>query len=223
MNLVERCVSWLAPHVCLACGQEGAVLCPSCVASLLVPLPSRCYRCHRSTRQSRVCAACRRQVSLGRMWIAAQYQAQAKQLVQRLKFERAKQAAQILADQLGDQLPILPAHIIVVHIPTAASRVRGRGYDQARLMARSLSAARGWAYAPLLIRRGKARQLGASRQARFKQIQEAFYVPRPRRVVGAHILLVDDVLTTGATVEAAARVLKNAGAQTIDAAIFAQA
>ncbi len=223
MNLVERSIGLLAPHVCLACGQEGAVLCPSCVASLLVPLPSRCYRCHRSTRQSRVCAACRSQVSLGRVWIAAQYEAQAKQLVRRLKFERAKQAAQILADQLDDQLPILPTHIIVVHIPTAASRVRGRGYDQARLMAKNLSAAKGWAYAPLLIRRGKARQLGATRRERFDHMRRAFRARHMQQIQGAHILLVDDVLTTGATVEAAARVLKNAGAQTIDAAIFAQA
>jgi predicted amidophosphoribosyltransferase len=64
--------------------------------------------------------------------------------------------------------------------------------------------------------------LGATRKQRFKQLEHAFAAQNLNIVRDAHILLIDDVLTTGATVEAAAGVLKAAGAKTIDVAVFAQ-
>ena len=63
----------------------------------------------------------------------------------------------------------------------------------------------------------------ASRQQRLSQLEEAFRVIRPERINGAHVLLVDDVITTGATLEAAATILKRAGAKQVSALVFAQA
>ena len=67
------------------------------------------------------------------------------------------------------------------------------------------------------------RQVGANRRERLRQLHSAFRVVRPDVVRGRHIVLVDDVLTTGATLETAARVLLNAGAARVSAVVLAQA
>ncbi len=222
MNIVDRCLETVAPHTCFVCGLEGALLCNSCSMEAFLPVPSRCYRCHVATTQSRVCANCYRVVSLSSVWVATRYAEHAKELIRRFKFERAKQAADIVARTIDQRLPILPDSVVVSHIPTANSRVRVRGYDQAELIARRLCRIRGWQFTSLLLRRGTGRQLGAKRSQRFMQLESAFTVRNQNLVTGAYVLLIDDVLTTGATVEAAARLLKDAGAKTIEAAVFAQ-
>lgn len=222
MNLLERCLGMIAPHICFVCGQEGSVLCADCQLEAFRPVPSRCYRCHAATRQSRSCQSCRRKTPVSHVWASTRYFDQSKELIRRFKFERAKQAAGIVAEAIDQALPILPGNILVAHVPTANSRVRARGYDQARLVAQELCRHREWQYASLLLRRGSARQLGARRSQRFTQLENAFSIRSPELIAGAHILLIDDVLTTGATLEAAARALKQAGAKTIDAAVFAQ-
>jgi predicted amidophosphoribosyltransferase len=74
----------------------------------------------------------------------------------------------------------------------------------------------------LLKRLGSARQVGANREVRLTQLQGAFYVSRPERVHGKDILLVDDIVTTGGSIEQAAQALRQAGARSVAAAIFAK-
>jgi ComF family protein len=112
---------------------------------------------------------------------------------------------------------------IVVPVPTASSRRRQRGYDQAELIARQLAKLCGLRYTKLLRRRGNSRQVGSSRQLRRLQLADAFYLTHPSMVRGQSVLLIDDVLTTGATLEAAGQVVKQAGSKRVMAAVFAQA
>jgi len=121
------------------------------------------------------------------------------------------------------QLINLPENTIVVPIPTATSRVRERGYDHARLMGRDIANSNNLRLVTGLSRLDQARQVGAKRDVRLSQLKGAFRVSQRRLIVGAHILLVDDVLTTGATLEEAALTLKMAGAKKVDAIVFAQA
>ena len=107
--------------------------------------------------------------------------------------------------------------------PTATSRVRQRGYDQAKLLARALARQAGLPYLDCLARVGQTHQVGATREQRLRQLQAAFRVRRPNAVRSAYLLLVDDVSTTGATLELAATILKSAGARRVDAIVFAQA
>jgi predicted amidophosphoribosyltransferase len=94
-----------------------------------------------------------------------------------------------------------------------------RGYDQAQVIARELAKRRQLAYRQLLSRSGTFRQVGASRESRFSQLKGAFTA---KGHTPSHVLLVDDVLTTGASVESAAKELKRNGAKTVDVAVFAQ-
>jgi ComF family protein len=161
-------------------------------------------------------------VKLNHVWIAAQYRDAAKEIIYKLKFGRAKAGAKTVAGIIGSNLPDLPPGIIVSHIPTANNRVRLRGYDQAQLIARGLSEQRGWQHESLLIRTGKSRQVGAGRKERFKHLEKALKTGMKADISGKHILLIDDITTTGATIEAAAKILKNNGAKTVDVAVFAQ-
>jgi predicted amidophosphoribosyltransferase len=75
----------------------------------------------------------------------------------------------------------------------------------------------------LLVRHGQTRQVGSHRNTRLVQLKDSYTVKNRIQIVGAHVILVDDVMTTGATIETAARVLKKAGAREVDACIFARA
>lgn len=222
MFLTERFISLLAPHDCLGCGREGPLVCGWCLPDAAVPLPARCYKCHAYSPGSITCAKCRRSSRLNHVWAASEYEGLAKQLVYSLKFGRSQAAAIPIAALMAEALPWLSPDILIAHIPTATSRRRQRGYDHAQLLAKQLARAKDLRQMTLLGRRGQSRQVGAKRQERLRQLEGAYYARHPKLITGSHIMLVDDITTTGATLEAAAQVLKRAGAKTVDAVVFAQ-
>lgn len=220
--IIGNILDFIAPYDCLACGQEGKLLCDWCVAEKISPLPSRCYKCRKITRDYAVCENCRPSVRIQNAWITCDYLSGAASLVKKLKYERAKIAANVISQFIIDTLPYFDEDVIVTHVPTATSRRRLRGYDQSELIAKSIAKKVGLQHRTVLARLGQSRQVGAKREKRQKQLDNAFRVCSPSEVKNAKILLVDDVVTTGATLEAAAKTLKAAGAKKIYAAAFAQ-
>ena len=221
--MLENLVAVIAPHYCMVCGCIGKVLCGACQLSELPSVPSRCYRCHITTNQSQVCSKCKRTSPLSNVWVATIYADISKEIIDKLKFERCSAAASDIASAIDHLLPILPSDTIICHIPTAASRIRVRGYDQSLLIARQLARSRNLISAPLLTRKSSTRQLGAGRKMRFAQAQRSFTLNKRLDVNGKQVLLVDDVTTSGATIEAAGNLLKGAGAEKVYATLFAQA
>ncbi|MBC7707774.1 hypothetical protein H7Y63_00950 [Polaromonas sp.] len=111
---------------------------------------------------------------------------------------------------------------LIVPIPTATQRVRQRGYDQSYLIARAFSRKTTAQFTPVLRRLGQQRQRGASKSTRAIQLSDAYWL-RHYNFKNRHVVLVDDVVTTGATLESAARLLRAAGATRVEAIIFAKA
>lgn len=222
MLLLEKVFGILAPHECLNCGREGALLCAWCRADVITLLPSRCYRCHKLTEDRQVCDKCRRGTVLKHVWVAADYDGVIKELIHHFKFERAKGTAVVLADILDEATPYFSPETIVSYVPTATSRVRQRGYDQAAELAKAFASKRELKVMPLLYRQGQARQVGADRKERLKQLAHAFRPRNEKLITGASIILIDDIVTTGATLEAASKILKKAGAKTVNALVVAQ-
>jgi ComF family protein len=221
MSLIEELVNVIAPHECVLCSTEGDLLCPNCSVALL-EVPGRCYRCQRPSEGFRTCARCRKQTPLYSVRPATVYEGAAKVLLGRLKFERAKAAANTVARILAERCDF-PAEGVITYIPTANARVRMRGYDQAAVIARSLARQTGLSCVPLLARVGHQRQLGKQREVRKQQMHDAFRPIHAASLQKAQIILIDDVLTTGATCEAAARVLHEVGAARVQACVFAVA
>lgn len=204
--MLSTLVGWLAPVSCLGCGREGSRLCREC-AALATPHPATCWGCNRLSPERQTCDRCRRSSSLAGVVVGARYDGVVKELILALKFGRDTASAQAAAALLT---PLFESanFDLVTSVPSAPSRRRQRGYNQSALIAKSLAAALGLPYRPLLGRWHQAEQIGAGRRERFLQVEGAFYAKgRPPR----RVLVVDDVLTTGATLDACARVLRQAG------------
>lgn len=216
MSVLEQLLSTIAPHDCLGCTAEGALLCAKCIQAL-PPVPPRCYHCGRSTTNYQTCAGCQLTSPLAAVWAVTPYAGPAKALLHVIKFERARAGAQDVARAMARLLPDGP--FTITHAPTATSRIRARGYDQAEIIAKELARATGQRYRALLARTAQQRQLGQSRLNRKQQMQNAFRLLCP--VPQGSILLIDDVLTTGATLDSAATTLRSNGAQHVCAAVFA--
>jgi len=221
VNFFDKIIGTIAPHICIKCTAEGRLLCDSC-AQGLIPVVSRCYRCRKLTPNSRTCSACRKTSKIYRLQVGMTYDHTAKQLIGKLKFNGAQSAAVEIAKFLSG-VSSFSDDCIFVPVPTATSRVRRRGYDQAKLIARNLSKRQKLPYLDCLMRSGQTHQIGANRHKRLKQLTGAYRLKTINDVNGMHIILVDDVATTGATLEAAAHCLKNAGAKRVEAVVFAQA
>lgn len=220
--LSERLISILAPSSCLVCGKKGVGLCENCANEQLSLTPSRCYRCHKSTLQHQVCPSCRSTVRLNNLWVVCAYEGLAKDLIYKLKFERAGYLAKDISRLLADCLPMLPSDTLVCHVPTAPKRIRIRGYDQSKLIAKELCKQKNLRNANIFSRVSNSRQLGASRQKRFDQVKMAYILKSSSLVKNKKIIIVDDVTTSGATLEFLAKTLKQAGAKSVSAVVFAQ-
>ncbi len=219
--MLDSIISLFAPHSCLGCNTEGYVLCDDCSQGLPT-WPSVCYRCGAATENGETCALCHRRSPLAAIHVLTHYEGLAKDVVWRLKFAGAQAAAKDMTRLLTKRLA-LPTGSYVVYVPTASSHVRVRGYDQARLLARQIGRQTGAQQLPCLVRLGQARQVGSNRNQRVAQVADAFRLAAGYDVKGISILLVDDVLTTGATLESAARLLKKAGAARVEAVVFSRA
>ena len=137
-----------------------------------------------------------------------------RQLVKQYKFDYAKAASSVLADLLLARVSELPSNTVIVPVPTVAAHIRHRGYDHIGLIARRFAKKRHLTLWPVIERVGSDKQRGAGRSARIAQAKKAF---RVRQTLDATVpyLLIDDVVTTGATLKYAALALRAAGAREI--------
>ena len=221
MRIIDQLLTILTPYECLGCSNEGNLLCTACIQQL-TPIPERCYRCLIASPDAFTCPNCTALSLLYRLRAASPYSGIAKELVGRLKFSGAQAAAERMALCLRSLLES-EGKLLIMPVPTASSRVRTRGYDQAKLLARELSRQTRLPYLDGIARSGHTHQVGASRERRKQQLHGAFRVTTPRKIQARHILLVDDVITTGATLEAAAKVLRASGAAQVEAVVFCAA
>lgn len=151
----------------------------------------------------------------------------ARQLVQRLKYADRLDLAPAMARWMARAGAELTAESdLVIPVPLHRFRLWSRRFNQAALLAHGVARQAGLPYAPLALRRVKRTrpQVGLTRDARAANVQGAFKVPPDAapQLAGARILLIDDVLTSGATLNAASRVLLRAGAARVDVLTFAR-
>ena len=139
-----------------------------------------------------------------------------------LKFDRVRSAAKLIAVYLNRILPDLSLDATICALPTALPRVRTRGYDQSLLIARHLARLRGLPHRPLLARSSAVRQVGASAQQRRQQMSGAFRYKGRAQDAPRTVVLIDDVITTGSSMCAAAQELRRHGVHRIVGVAFAQ-
>lgn len=222
---LRRGLDLLFPPRCVACSRLGTWFCADCVVSV-TPIPQPiCPRCGLPTARQRLCFRCRkRPLELDAVRSVGVHSGALREAIHHLKFRGRKELAAPLGQMLftywqGENL----SADLVVPVPLHPSREKERGFNQAGLLAGILA---GQASLPLcetsLKRtRATAPQVGLGVEERKANVEEAF-VWAGKGLDGARILLVDDVCTTGATLEACAAALRQAGAGAVRALTLAR-
>ena len=171
------------------------------------------------------CALCRRGLAgFDAAFAYGSYEGTLRKLIQTFKYGGVVTLAKPLGGLLASALPREGAFDMVVPMPMHWRRRWSRGFNQAELLAGVLSRRLGLRMVNA-VRRSKATppQAGLTGAQRRKNMSGAFVVPKPDRIQGKRILLVDDVFTTGATAAACARALKRAGAEYVAVLTVARA
>lgn len=221
MLLFERIISLISPDECLACNEEGSVFCDACREAEIVAPASSCYHCGDITKDFATCLKCKNRSPLSHVWVASSYESFPRGLIHDFKFKAHRSAVTPIAEMCVATLPFLEGFIIT-HVPSSPPRIRERSFDHAKLLASRISRLQHLPHFSLLRRVKNVRQTGASKAERLRHMDGAFVSKSEYVIKGAKILLVDDVMTTGASLEEAARVLKMAGAKEICAVVFAR-
>ena len=216
--MLDTVIGCIAPHYCYGCGQLGHTICNSCKYDIVSEPYSGCIECGTIALDG-VCESCRE--AYLKAWCVGERDDMLKQLIDGYKFSRQKASYKVSAALLDSVIAQLPDATIVTSIPTVPSHIRQRGYDHTALIAREFARLRGVRYLPLLVRLHTARQRGATRQQRIIQASTAFKAARQLESDVPYLLL-DDIVTTGATIRHGAKVLQVAGAKQIMVAAIAR-
>ncbi len=152
--------------------------------------------------------------------MAFRFEEAAKELVYRLKYQSDRSAARFLAGAMAENVDTSKFDM-VTYVPSDGASLRQRGYNQAQLLAREIAKLTGLDYGETLLRTKHSPQTKLTRRERFEMIRNNFVV-LPVPIESKRLLVIDDVLTTGATMSECARVLKSAGARSVWGAVAAK-
>ncbi|OGE05826.1 hypothetical protein A3I53_00700 [Candidatus Curtissbacteria bacterium RIFCSPLOWO2_02_FULL_40_13b] len=231
----------LFPKRCVNCGRLGGYLCRECFSKIEYVDKPVCPVCQRQAVGGKTHPGCRKPYGLDGLVVAARYRGAVKRAIAKVKYKWAYDIGNLLVDLLVASLWKfdLPKDVILVPVPLHRRREKWRGFNQSRILAKSLAKKFGVDLRDVLIRtRETQSQVGLKRDERKKNVKGAFALrqagQKKRRsfdfvasrrnfaqdkiiagVIGENIILVDDVYTSGATINECAKVLKKAGAKSV--------
>lgn len=216
------------PPRCLSCRRWGDWVCADCWQRIELIATPICYKCNRLSPGWKVCTSCRPGASAQRMIVCGYWQSPLKQLVYGLKYRRAKPLADKLGKLLADAIQSLVQNdeVIVVPVPLHRGRLWERGFNQAELLARVVATELERPLVRLLVRqRFTLPQFKLTKIARRENVQAAFAIrlSQAPQITNKTVLLVDDLVTTGATLNECAKILRENGAQEVWGLVLAKA
>jgi competence protein ComFC len=218
-KLVELAVDSFFPRRCVGCGKVGGFLCPECLGKLPRLLPPLCPNCGRSQASGIVCPDCRqRTTELDGIRSLFRFDEVIRKAIHQLKYRNLKAISPCLAELLADYLRSnpLPGEALVC-VPLHPQRLRERGYNQSSLLAGELGKR---VDLPVIenclirVKQAQPQVRAVDVEERRRNVVDAF-VCRDERVSGERIILIDDVCTSGATLESCAIALKSKGATSV--------
>ncbi len=211
----------LFPVFCLGCQREAEWVCRDCLLPIPPLLQTSCFSCDTPLRDNACCDVCRQERRVDVYWSLYSHQTSIiSDLVEQLKYHGASdvvRAVSSLCEQNIYVQSLIGSVDGIVPVPLHPARFRERGFNQSQYIAESIGSV---LHVPVLsstlVRsRQTKQQARLSLEERKENVVDAFVCATSEGMVGKRILLVDDVLTTGSTVDACARVLMGAGAQSV--------
>ena len=216
----------LFPRWCVGCGREGDFLCPSCLKSLPRIAPPLCPRCGLPQSRASLCPSCAGwQAEIDGIRSPFRFDGVIRQAIHELKYKNLRAIAGLFARLLNDYLTAnpIPGEVLVA-VPLHPKRLRERGYNQSHLLAQELAKL---SRLPLVddclirARHSPPQARTANVDERRDNVSDAFSC-RDLRLKGKQALLIDDVSTSGATLDGCARALKKAGAISVWGLVLAR-
>jgi ComF family protein len=218
------------PIECLGCGKEEFYLCPDCLK--LLPLTEKfvCPNCQRPSKNGATCLRCRNKTYLDGLIFALDYKnSLVRKAIIKSKYNFIKDLIYLLAEPLvklieNTEIKQNLNPDLVIPIPLHKKRLLYRGFNQSEILAQILCQKFSWPLAIDILKKVKSTRSQADLKAqdRLTNIKNAFKVMDQNLVKNKNIILIDDVFTTGATLNEAAKVLKKAGAKTVWAITLAK-
>lgn len=222
-----RLLDFFLPKVCLFCGALAAAgsehaLCSDCEAAIDwvgSPLCPRCGKIYAARDGAdHLCGPCQTEPPpFAQARAAAVYEGQVAGAIKKFKYGRRMDMLPVMRQWLKQPAcrELVEKADLLVPVPLHTRRLKERGFNQALLLAQAFPE-KPLAREALIRVRHTLPQTGLNPKERRENVRKAFAVPRPEEVKGKHILMVDDVYTTGATVRECARVLFKAGAKEVN-------
>ena len=214
------------PKECVGCNKEGVWLCRRCRSKIIKIKTPYCPKCKRITKNGQFCSNCRKNISLTGIIISAYYREPLKETIHHYKYQGIRdlknQLSDFIIDRLKNNLP--RGEKILVPIPLYKRKELERGFNQSREIAKKISSYFNIPLTENLLVRKKQTlpQINLRLKERSENIKDAFGLLPGREIKGKTILLVDDVTTSGATLNEAAKVLRQAEAKEIWGVVIAQ-
>ncbi len=219
-------LDWIYPPQCGGCGSPGSRWCSKCNARTNRIGSEVCKRCGREGQFTGLCSDCQNTspaYTALRSW--AYFEGSIRNALHRLKYKKDVALGEVLSRNLISTLDRLEWEMdMVVPVPLGLARQSERGYNQASLLARPLALASGIPYRPkaLYKRRDTPSQVGLSMWQRKGNVKDAFTGVN-KVISGKRILVIDDVCTSGATIESCTQALLEAGARDVYALTLVRA
>ncbi len=219
-------LDWIYPPMCAGCGRPGTRWCSDCTQKAVIITPPYCEICGNRLATKGICRRCkdsRPPYKALRSW--AYFYGPVRNALHHLKYRRDVALGEILARPMIECFLAGGWQVdMVIPVPLGVARYAERGYNQAALLARPLALSCGLKYAPKALSRTRETrsQVGLGVEQRRENVAGAF-MAQESIISGKSILVVDDVATSGATLEACASALLNVGADTVYCLTLARA
>lgn len=217
------------PTRCLICGKYGQELCFDCAQNIEIIKTNLCPECGKISTTGKYCDSCRRSKKphLSQIIVATRYNVgPIKQLVSLYKYDGFRGLAKPLGELIVCRLKSLNISFndaVVVPVPLYIKRKNRRGFNQSELLARHISKQLSLSGGDALARnRDTVPQVSLKKNQRTTNISGAFACVDRELVCNKNVILVDDVVTTGATLEECGKILKENGARKIIGAVIAR-
>ena len=218
-GLKKTALDLLFPLRCIECSKEGSLICPACHNRLAWILPPVCNFCGVDKPPDTPCTSCPvfRPVIDG-MRAPFRFEGTIRSAVHQLKYRNLRAIAAPLAGLMADFLSDNPlSYDIIIPVPLHSKRLRERGYNQSELLAKEIGKLTGVRIEKDCLMRHRhtpAQAMTKSIQERHCNLAGAF-ICKNDSALGKKVLLIDDVATSGATLDACAKALKSAGAVSV--------
>jgi competence protein ComFC len=210
-------LDFIFPRSCFVCGKAGTDLCEPC-GKVLKPAQLRCLHCSRANPYGKYCFRCKKASQADQVLAVFAYKSPLKDVIHQFKYEDASSLGEVFSHLLSQKIKKIPGYrsYKLTFIPLAAHRERQRGYNQARLLVDGIIRELKMERTDLLTRVevGESQVRSGTKSARRANVRGTFELKTDTKIP-SKIILIDDVITTGATVEEAAKVLKKAGVKGI--------